>query len=123
MYTRLRAVLHMVCQWGRPFEGIIREKTVTRLVTRHPSESLSLAKEKENLRCLQEAPVSITFGRHVSNRLKIIYSEILCRELSIGVYMGRIGEGWSPDGFSVFLGSPVFFWITSTEIEIYHRNP
>jgi hypothetical protein len=71
----------MVCQWGRPFEGIIREKTVTRLVTRHPSESLSLAKEKENLRCLQEAPVSITFGRHVSNRLKIIYSESSRREL------------------------------------------
>ena len=41
----------------------------------------------------QEAAESITFGRHVSNRLKIIYSESSCRELSIDICMGRIGGG------------------------------
>ena len=33
----------------------------------------------------QEAETSATFGRHVSNRFKITYSEPCHRELSIGI--------------------------------------
>ena len=67
----------------------------------------------------QEAAGSITFGRHVSNRLQITYSEFWSQELSIGIYMGRIreGGGWSHNRFLVFCGrSPVYFWATSTKV-------
>jgi len=39
----------------------------------------------------------------VSNRLKIIYSESSCRELSIDICMGRTGEG----GGSEIFGPPL----------------
>jgi len=48
-------------------------------------------------------------GRHVSNRLKIIYSESWCRELSIGIYMSRIGGGGGPGGSNVFWTPPPKF--------------
>ena len=56
----------------------------------------------------QEGVGSITFGRHVSNRLKIIYLEFWCRELSIGIYMGPIGggEGGEGGGAQSFLDPP-----------------
>jgi hypothetical protein len=40
---------------------------------------------------IQEGVGSETFGRHVPNRLKLIYSESWRRELSIGICMGPIG--------------------------------
>jgi len=45
---------------------------------------------------------SITFGRHVTNRLKIIYSESWCRELSIGIIWVK-SEGGGPE----FFGPPL----------------
>ena len=39
----------------------------------------------------QEAPVSITFGQHISNQLKIIYLEFSRQDLSIDICMGQIG--------------------------------
>jgi hypothetical protein len=54
----------------------------------------------------QEAPVSITFGRHVSNRLKIIYTESSRRDLSIDICMGRIGGGGGVGGCPSFVAPP-----------------
>jgi hypothetical protein len=51
----------------------------------------------------QEAAESINFGRHVSNQLKIIFRSWR-RELSIGMYMSRIGGGWVGPGGSKFFG-------------------
>jgi len=57
--------------------------------------------------CTQEGVGSIIFGRHVSNRKFIIYSESWRRELSIGIYMGPIGGGWvgggGPGGINLLL--------------------
>ena len=59
----------------------------------------------------QEAAESITFGRHLSNRLRFIYSESWRRELSIGINMSRIREGGgvSPDVILVLGGGDQFF--------------
>ena len=53
----------------------------------------------------QEAPISITFGRHVSNQLKVIYSESSHRDLLIDICMGPIGGGGS-GGVQSFLDPP-----------------
>jgi hypothetical protein len=56
----------------------------------------------------QEAAESITFGRHVSNRSKFIYSESWRQELSIAIYMsqiGVVGEGVGGSG-----GIQSLFW-------------
>ena len=64
----------------------------------------------------QEGVGSITFGRHVSNQLKIIYSESWCRELSIGIYMSRIGGGGGPGGPRMFwTPPPKVYWVTPTK--------
>ena len=54
----------------------------------------------------QEAAESITFGRHLSNRLRFIYSESWRRELSIGIYMGPIG-GRGSGGGQILFGPPL----------------
>ena len=54
----------------------------------------------------QEGVGSITFGRHVSNRLKCIYTESWRRELLIGIFMDPIGGGGEGGG-SEFLGPPL----------------
>jgi len=65
----------------------------------------------------QEAPVSITFGRHVSNQFKLIYSESWRRELLIGIYMSRIGRGGGPGGSRVFwTPPPKMYWVTSAKL-------
>ena len=51
----------------------------------------------------QEAGTSATFGRHVSNQLKITYSKTSHQELSIGICMGPI-RGGGGGGGRVFLG-------------------
>ena len=43
------------------------------------------------------------FKQHVSNRLKLIYSESWRQELLIGIYMGPIGGGGNPE----FFGTPL----------------
>ena len=55
----------------------------------------------------QEAGTSATFGRHVSNQLKITYSKTSHQELSIGICMGPIrgGGGGVPGGGSEFFGA------------------
>ena len=57
----------------------------------------------------QEAPVSKTFGRHVSNRSRIRYSESSRRDLSIDICMGPIGGGGGGWGGSVFFYPPTKF--------------
>jgi len=61
----------------------------------------------------QEGVGSITSGRHVSNRLKIIYLESLRRKLSIDIYVSQIQEGgwvgWSHDVVLIFRGGSNFF--------------
>jgi len=42
----------------------------------------------------------------VSNRLKIIYSDFSCRELSIDLCMGQIGGGGGEGGGAEFFGPP-----------------
>ena len=71
------------------------------------------------LLAFMEAAGSITFGRHVSNWLKTIYSESWRQELLIGIYMGWIGEAWGGVvprcGYIMFGGVSSFFWATSTD--------
>ena len=56
------------------------------------------AKHESEVR--EEAPVSITFGQQVPNRLRIIYLESSRRELSIDICMGPIrGVGGSSNFF------------------------
>ena len=62
----------------------------------------------------QEGVKSITFGRHVSNRSKFIYSESWRQELSIGIYMSRIREevGWGgPLMWYYFWGGDLQFFL------------
>ena len=62
----------------------------------------------------QEAPGSLTFGRHVSNRLRIRYSEFSHRELSMDIYIyiymygsnQRGGGGEGSGGIRVFWTLP-----------------
>ena len=55
---------------------------------------------------MQEAFVSISFGRHAHIPIKMTYSESSCQELSIGICMGPIPErgrgGRGPPGGSEF---------------------
>ena len=60
----------------------------------------------------QEGVRSKTFGRHASNRFNFIYSESWRQELSIGIYMSRIGGGVR--GGAEFFGPPPpkYYWVT-----------
>ena len=64
-----------------------------------------------NSSACQEGVGSITFGRHVSNRLNFMYSESWGRLVYILVESGRGGVGGSPDVVIVFLGGGSSFFL------------
>jgi hypothetical protein len=76
------------------------------------------AKHESEVR--EEAPVSITFGQHVSNRFKVIYSKSSCQELSIdNVWVESKGGGMGGSEFfePPCAPPPKIYWATPTKFK------